>query len=392
MAGPAPRWWALPALISWMAAAEPATAADRFVPGDPAFVVADLGRTAPDETLRALLELWRASPRDDRSVEALASAYIERARSAREPRFFGRAESVVARRAHERGASAGVRRLYAETLQFRHEFTSAEAILDALLREQPHDADSRLRRGSLRLTRGHFAGARADCAPLAVARGAVAAAGIACLAEAMAGSGDLERARILLGTLAGAALREPASQPAAQAYLLATRGELAERAGDWQSAVADYRRAVALAPGDDAHRAALADALVAAGRSGAGVVLDVESPGLALLVRQASLPGAPRALADRARQWLELEARRGDAIHHREAAMLELACQRPAQALAAAMRNFGTQRELADVRVLARAAVLARDAGARRLLTRWLAETGYADAVTAAILAGGADG
>ena len=44
------------------------------------------------------------------------------------------------------------------------------------------------------------------------------------------------------------------------------------------------------------------------------------------------------------------------------------------------------QRELADVRVLARAARAARDAAALQALQQWLRETGYRDSVTEGIL------
>lgn len=378
-------------MLLWtMAAATGVAAAPaRFVPADPAFVVADVTRAAPDEELAGLLRRWRATPEDEAATLALARAYVDRARTRREPRYFGRAEALLAPMAARRGASPGLRRGYAETLQFRHAFAPAEAILDELLREQPRDADSRLRRGSLRLTRGDFAGARADCAQLTRARGAVASAGIACLAEALAGSGELARARTLLDALAGDA---STLDPAAAAYLLATRAELGERAGDVVAAMGDYRRAVSFAPEDDAIRAALADALTTRGDAAASIVLAVENPSLALLVRQAAMPGAPSALTRRARLWLELEMARGDAIHHREAALLALANDRPEEALIAARRNFETQRELADVRVLARAAVRARDSETRRMLARWLRDTGYQDAVTAGILAAAAGG
>jgi tetratricopeptide (TPR) repeat protein len=351
--------------------------------------VADVSRTAPDEELAGLLDDWRAAPADERPALTLARAFIERARVRREPRYFGRAEAVLARKASGPAASAELRRLYAETLQFRHDFAAAEVILDALLAEQPHDTDSRLRRGSLRLTRGDFAGARADCVRLTTARGAVALAGLACLAEALAGNGELARALMLMDAMAG-----DTSTPdhAARAYLLATRGELEERAGNLPAAIGFYRRAASLVPGDDAVRAALADAMVAHGGASASDLLADETPGLAILVRQATLPGAAPTLRQRARTLLALEAARGDAIHYREAAMLELADHRPAAALIAARLNFETQRELADVRVLARAAMAARDAGARQMLEDWLRETGYEDAVTAAILAAGRRG
>lgn len=369
-----------------------AAAANRYVPRDPGYVVANVRQTLPSESLRQLLAEWRAQPASDATVSALAAAYIEHAREAREPRFFGRAEALLAARANLSGASADVRRLYAETLQYRHAFAPAEALLDELLRENARDADTRLRRASLRLTRGDFAGARADCVQLTQARAGLASAGFACLAEALAGNGELARARTLLDSIATHA---DGFDPAPRAYLLATRAELRERAGDLAGAIVDYAQASGLAPQDDAIRAAWSDALISQGDARAALLpLNVENPSLALLVRRAALSeGATRvALELRAREWLELEAARGDASHHREAAMLAIAGGDARTALAAARRNFGYQRELADVRVLARAVVSSKDAAARQELEAWLAETGYQDVITRGLLAGRAGG
>ena len=128
MRGPA----GLLALLAVAAATGVAAAADRFVPTDSGFVVANVRQAQPDERLRDLLLAWRANPATAESV-ALASAYIERARSLREPAFFGRAEAVLAPLASKPDAKGSLRRLYAEILQYRHDFAGAENLLDALL-------------------------------------------------------------------------------------------------------------------------------------------------------------------------------------------------------------------------------------------------------------------
>ena len=236
--------------------------------------------------------------------------------------------------------------------------------------------------------RGEFSGARADCALLVASGGPAQAAALACLAESLAGTGQLPQARALL-----AAVPRPGGIDASMAYLLTVRAELHERAQAVELALADYRAALELNPGDDSTRASLADALLARGLvSDARAALAVQKPGLALLVRAvACAPASERAgLAAQASAWLELEKSRGDAPHLREAAMLALTRGDAATALAAAEANFRLQRELPDVRVLARAATAAHDEAARRRLGEWLLQGGFRDAVTENILAGAA--
>ena len=120
----------------------------------------------------------------------------------------------------------------------------------------------------------------------------------------------------------------------------------------------------------------------------ARATLMVEKASVALLVRSAALSeGSKRAeITARAGSWLSLEAARGDALHFREAAMLALADGEPVRALVAATANFEVQKELPDVRVLARAARAAGDAQALSTLRQWLRDTGYRDSVTESIV------
>jgi tetratricopeptide (TPR) repeat protein len=167
------------------------------------------------------------------------------------------------------------------------------------------------------------------------------------------------------------------------------RGELRERGTDFEGAIADYGAALKLEPENDTIRATLADVLIARGRTReAREFLNVERAGLPLLVRGvACAQGADREqLRAQAQRLLDLEAARGDASHRREAALLALDAGDAPRALAEAEANFAVQKEMVDVRILARAAVAARDADARRRLGDWLSSTGYRDAVTENIL------
>jgi thioredoxin-like negative regulator of GroEL len=367
-----------------------AAAGERFVPADANFVVANVKQAVPDAGLRELIARWRADPRDP-ATAALAAAFMERARTLREPMYMGRAEALLAPAVKRPAASPQTRRLYAETLQYRHDFAAAETLLDQILQADARDPVARLQRASIRLVRGNFAGARADCAVLVAGGGAGQAAALACLAESLAGSGQLAQARALLAALP----QGDGVESRVRAYLLTVRGELQERSAEMAPALADYRAALALNPNDDSIRASLADMLLASGdRDGARAVLTVERPGVALLVRAAaSATGAERAgLREQASAVLELERSRGDAPHLREAAMLALLDGDSRAALGAAEANFRVQRELPDVRVLARAAASARDAAALRRLDDWMHQTRFQDSFTESVLAHGSRG
>jgi thioredoxin-like negative regulator of GroEL len=288
------------AVLAFAAATQVAAAGDRFVPNDPAFVVANIRQVMPDEELRGLVGAWRAGPTAESPAVALAEALLQRARLLREPSYVGRAEAVLAPVAGKRGAGVASRRLYAETLQYRHEFAAAEDLLDGVLHAAPRDAAARAQRASVRLVRGDFPGARADCAQLAAGGGGGSAIGIACLAEAYAGSGKIEQAQALLRTYP--LDRDPA-RAAERAYLLTVRAELRERAQDPNGAIADYGAALELAPRDDSIRAALADALAARGDvQAAAALLEVERPSLALLVRSAAVAAGTKR--EQLRDWL----------------------------------------------------------------------------------------
>jgi hypothetical protein len=381
-------------LLTWLVVAVTAqcvvAAPSRFVPPNAAFTVANVSRAAPDAALRERILAWRAQPTSATRV-ALAEEFLDRARRLREPVFTGRAEALLAPAVTGGAASADERRLYAYTLQYRHEFTRAEALLDGILAATPRDTAARVQRASIRLVRGDFAGARADCGQLLAAGARTAAIGAACLAESFAGSGALARGLALLENFPAGANAGAASY----AYLLTVRAELSERAGRPAAAAVDYAAALELTPESDSVRAALADLMLARGEFAAAASLSsVDRPSLALLVRQAlAARGAEQArLRPRAAGWLDLERSRGDAAHGREAAMLALDAGNPADALRVARKNFETQRELPDVRVLARAAAATGDADALRSLRKWLASTGFADSVTLEILAGAARG
>ncbi len=364
-----------------------ATGAERFRPNDPDFIV-----WRADATDRTRLHRSLTTPPGlfASSALELARRYVDTAREQRDARFFGRAEALLARQAAGGAITPDERVLLAEVRQFRHDFGGARRELDLVLEADAHHDGARLQRASIALVQGAFANARSDCVWLTTRAATTAAqtAGKICLAQALAATG---RDAAALQMLSDSQIERHAVEQRAYAY--AVRGEAHDRAGRIDAAIGDYARALRLAPHDDATRTALADLLFErGGTSEATQILAIERPGVALLVRQvrASSGVARNDVRNQVDGLLELERRRGDALHLREAAYLALHVDGDAaRALDLAQRNFAQQRELADVRLLAAAAIAARDRAAQRALQAWIAAERYHDRATLAALGPG---
>lgn len=291
--------------------------------------------------------------------------------------------------------------LKADALQQRHEFAAALSLLDEALRETQRGrgaqwaASAHLMRAQLHLLAADAVRARPDC--LAVLAGGEATSGALCLAQVLALQGRLDEARDLFERSIDAASGGAADGAGGSARAVAVWGhaigaEIADRGGLPQIAEALLREALRIDPDSESSRVALSDLLLARGAAREALsLLEVPRPSPAVLVRRASAltalggDAAPPVSAFRA--VLALDARRGERMHLREEALLALEVERDGeQALALARANFAVQKELADVRLLARAAVAARSVTAQRELREWLHARGWRDARTEAWL------
>ncbi len=313
-------------------------------------------------------------PVDLRAAAAFARAAIGAARATGDPRYLGQAQAALAPWWSEPEPPAEVLLLRATIRQSRHEFAPALADLDRLLGGEPTHVEARLTRASVRAVRGHYADARADCTMLS---GRVQELVVVTCAAAAAGpAAHPEAYRRLAAVLA----RTPTTGPV-RAWAETVAGELAARRGETGTAERHLRAALAQDPSDGYAKGALADVLLDAGRPRAVVsLLAGETRNDALLLRlvlaEQALPETQRAYRQHA-GWLAdrfaAARRRGDEAHLREEARYALFVEGDAvRAVALARRNFGQQREAADVRLLREAAIAAGDAPARELADDWL--------------------
>ncbi len=337
----------------------------------------------PDDELRRLLAAWRADPDSEGPAVALANAFIERARALREPGFFGRAEAVLEPRAAQPGASAALRRLYAQSCSIvTHSGTRQSCSIRSCAnpaRSSPLGCCAH-RCAWCAVTSPEHAGLRALVA------GGGARIGFACLAEALAGSGQFVRARPLLDSLRAQAAD---TDPAARAYLLATRAELRER-------TANRRRHRRLPRGAGTGATRRFDSRRARGRTVGRARADsrsarsagVDKPGLALLVRSAALSAGARARrAHRARGRLARArngARRCPALPRSGDAGAD---QWQARARAGGgTQNFDLRRSCPTCACWRARRVPHAIPQRWRQLRQWLGTTGYRDVVTENIL------
>ena len=332
---------------------------------------------------------------------AAARRMIESGRASGDPRTLGYAESLLAPwPADDARTPPEVLVLRATIEQSRHRFDAATALLDRVIDgARPHAAglapaavapdtlgQALLTRAAVAQVRGAYAAAARDCQRLRPLNADVAAV---CGALTDAATGHNERA---LATLRIAAAR---TEGAVRGWALGALAQVHEQRGEPAAAAQAYRTALA-ADDDLATRLAFADLLLAQrARDEARALLAEAPPADGVLLRRWQLARADGADGAAAALQAQLQARideagaRGDLLHAREAALFALERGDAAAALRLAQANWQTQREPADLHVLARAARAAREPAALATVRRWVRDTGLADARLRAVLDGG---
>jgi hypothetical protein len=362
-----------------LAVALPADAAP-FRPTDDAQVLERVApRDAADARTRetqALRAMWQREPRKVELAVQLARRWFDDGLAQGDPRFIGHAQAVLAPWWNDAAPPNAVRVQRARLLQYGHRFDQALADLDAVLADEPDNAEAWATSAAIRMVRADYAGARRACVAAAPLTTPLLATGCTAYADALAGRAD-EAARALAAALAAA----PADTGSdARLWALTRWAEIEELRGNDAAAEAAFRAAVALGAADVYLQAAYADFLLDRGRAGEALALLAKADARAdvILLRLAL---AAKASGDaRGAAWTrELAARfdaaraRGDTTHEKEESRFALALQGdPKRALALARSNYEVQREVADARALLDAALAAKDAAAAAPALEWM--------------------
>lgn len=326
---------------------------------------------AESETLRQLRRSRDATT--DRLPVALSLAHtlIGLARTEADPRHLAQARAALAPWWAQSAAPVEVVLLRATIRQSQHDFDGALRDLDDVLRRDPQNGQAWLTRAVVLTVRGDYAPARAACLqamrfadPLAATTATAALGGVTSKA---ASAHQLLLRALMDADRAGEQL--DADQRAVRVWALITLGELAEETGLPAEAERHYDAALKIAPRDPVVLAAWADLLLDLRRP-AEVARALDGFGAidALLLRlaeagklwQALEPGRDPNFARHAatlRERFAAARLRGDETHLREEARFELRIEDNAnRALGLARRNWETQRERADARILLDAA------------------------------------
>ena len=374
---------ALLALAGVLLSAGTALAAP-FVPGDDATVLERL----PIRSDPSLAELGRlrnelaANPQDAQRAARVAQRAIEAARAFGDPRFLGQAQAALGPWWALADPPPAVLVLRATIRQSLHDFDGALADLDRLIAKDAGNAQALLTRATVLTVRGRYEEAKRDCARLANRADSLVAT--ACLAGVSSVSGDADGAYRALEV----ALAAPKLHAQTRAWAATLAGEIAARRGDVAAAQRQFAQALAADPRDGYLKAAYADFLLEQERPAEVVALlkdDTRNDALLLRLtlaeeRLPALRDAFRTHRDELAARFAAARRRGDTVHLREEARFALEIERePVRALALARDNWSNQREPADLRILAAAAMANRDTQAQKVVADWVAKTGYQD-------------
>lgn len=308
--------------------------------------------------LRILRQRLAEIPAAPDSALVLARKYIELGRTESDPRYFGRAESVLLPWLREESRSAEALTLRATLYQSRHEFGKALADLSAALARQPRLVQAWLTRAVILQVQGDYPAAMKSCLPLIKLSSDLLAA--ACINSILSLSGQAEFAYQQLNqTLTNAQADE-----SEKLWVTVMLAEMAEQLGKFPAAESHYREALTLKQKTAYLLASYADFLLDRGRPTEVVDLlrdetRVDSLLLRLTLAEQRLNSPPLAgHIEMLKARFSASRLRGDTSHQGDEARFTLHLLKdPASALELAQSNWMVQREPRDLRILLEAAL-----------------------------------
>lgn len=355
--------------------------AEPYMPAGDGEVLEHVAKSVPErQQLRSLRQQVAEKPADPASALALARFYIELGRTESDPRYYGRAESVLLPWLSGDNPLPEALTMRAILYQNRHEFGKALADLSAALARQPRLAQAWLTRAVILQVQGDYPAAMKSCLPLIKLSSDLLAA--ACINSGLSLSGQAEFAYQRLNqALAGAQ-----GEVSERLWAWVTLAEMAEQLGKFSEAERHYREALTLKPKTGYLLASYADFLLDRGRPAEVIDLlrdEARADNLLLRLALAEQRLNSPALAEHIeilKARFSASRLRGDASHQGDEARFTLhLLKEPARALELALTNWTVQREPRDLRILLEAARAAENVDAAQPGLDFLSRTHLQD-------------
>ncbi len=310
-------------------------------------------------TLRARLD---KAPIDADTAHQLAEAYVAFGRQLGDAHYAGYAEAVLAPWLALPQPGARTLVIFANILQYRHQFSEARAALAKAVARDPKNHQAWLTLATLDMVQGDYPAASRNCAK--VTNSGNVSVGIACTANLRTYIGQAQQSLAMLKVLAN---DTPGLTPDFKAWLSGLQAEASERLGKAPEAEKHYRDALAQTPEDNFLLVAYADFLLDHDRPKEVLTLladhtQSDTAFLRIVLAQAALksPELGRYVWTMSARFEALR-QRGSEYFGREEVRFALDLQKdPKTALALAQDNWKVQREPWDTRVLLQAALAAK--------------------------------
>ena len=298
----------------------------------------------------------KAADLSEDQAHAAALQWIQLSRQTSDPRYLGRAQSVLSKWWDKEAAPNNIAVLQATIEQSRHEFDKARIILSRVVRNDTTQAQAWLTLATLARLNANYPSAIDAC--IQTGRAGAALYAQACLLETQSLQGDFANTRLgfnqLLQTIKSSTTSR--SLAADQSWIWSLQAENEERAGQDDAALRAYSTSLALSK--DVYTAiAYADALLRTAKPAKALQVLLDQPDSdAILLRRAyalKQMGDPnwRVLNQQLKERFAALKLRGEEsrLHARELALTALWLDQDYQGAAAlAMINLQLQKEPFD--------------------------------------------
>jgi hypothetical protein len=346
------------------------------------------------ETLPAgpRLSVAPSTPTNSTSREALGASLdtiaglLSSARASGDPRYLGYAEAQLKPWLTRYASDPRVQLTHARLLQANHHFAPAQSILNSLITAHADASEAVLLSASIAQVQGDIALATQRCHEL---KGlAMLPFALICQAQVDGASG---KAKMALATLQKVPTKALGFTSQQATWWWLSQADIADRLGEDELT---ERALVAAQPGGAEAIGAYADWLYRQQRFTKAEKLllpwqrhDGLLTQLARVQRRLNRAEANATQVHVSARWQAFLAR-GESGHERELAGFYLdVAKQPKAALRYAKRNWQNQRETADFRIYARAAIANQSTSELAILREWQSSTGFEDLSTTLKLA-----